>query len=189
MKKLSSIDQRALVNLSNKLKVSPKSLFLLINFESRWNPKAVNLRSGARGLIQFMPFTAKRMGYYNSIDLVTRFPTIKSQLEGPVYNYLNAFKPFPNDQSLFFSVFYPKARTWPLYKMFPSIVRKYNPGINRPVDYMKKVYQSGNLPFLPPILILLGIATILYITNKNKRQRKGGIHGTKKAIQGSKAGR
>lgn len=184
MPRLTRQENQALKDVSKALNVPPKKLSILINFESRWDPQALNKISGARGLIQFIPSTAKRMGFHNSLDLVTRYPTIKSQLEGPVYSYLKAFKPFKNDQSLFFSVFYPKARTWPLYKRFPLNVRKSNPGINTPADYMRKVYFSSGLPFVPPFLILLGIATILYITNK--RQKKGGKHGReeKKAIKG-----
>lgn len=180
---LTPIDHRALVDISSRLGIPPKSLYILIRFESKWNPQALNRISGARGLIQFMPKTARSMGYIDSLDLVRRHPTIKNQLEGPVYNYLKAFKPFTGDQSLFFSVFYPKARTWPLYKSFPKYVQKVNPGIRTPADYMRKVYRASNLLFLPPFLILLGIGTILYITILEK----GGKRGTsQKAIKSGK---
>lgn len=183
MPALSSVNRLALNRVSKSLGIPSKSLYILINFESKWDPQAHNSLSGARGLIQFMPGTAKKMGYHNSLDLVARYPTIKSQLEGPVYDYLKPFRPFKNDQSLFFSVFYPKARTWPLYKQFPPIVKQYNPGINTPADYMRKVYTSSGLQFLPPFLILIGIGTILYITIK--RSKKGGKHaGQKKLTSG-----
>lgn len=183
MYNLTAIDRKALISVSSSLGILPKKLYILIQFESKWNPQALNRTSGARGLIQFMPKTARSMGYVDSLDLVRRHPTIKSQLEGPVYNYLKAFKPFTGDQSLFFSVFYPKARTWPLYKSFPKYVQNANPGIRTPADYMRKVYRSSDLLFLPPFLILIGIGTILYITYTKK---KGGKRGTTKTIEGRK---
>lgn len=181
MYNLTTAHKNALIRTASRLGVSPKQLYILINFESRWNPKAHNKLSGARGLIQFMPGTAKKMGYYNSLDLVTRHPTVISQLEGPVYKYLKVYKPFTSDQSLFLAVFYPDARSWPIYKKFPKIVPLYNPGIYTPSDYIKKVYRSAGLPFIPPFLILIGIGTILYITIK--RQKKGGSYARQKAVK------
>lgn len=40
----------------------PSWLSAAIQFESRWNPAAVNPGSGATGLIQFMPSTARKLG-------------------------------------------------------------------------------------------------------------------------------
>jgi len=53
----------ALKNVASSVNVPYDSLYRLINFESGWDPKATNPISGARGLVQFMPSTAKWMGF------------------------------------------------------------------------------------------------------------------------------
>ena len=175
---LSPRNEKALNEVSARLGISSRKLWALIQFESRFNPFIKNPYSSARGLIQFTDSTAQRLGYKNSYDLVTRHPSIESQLRTPVYNYLKQFKPFPTDQALFMSVFYPKARYWPSFKLFPYQVRKVNPGINTPADYVRKVYRRTNLTYFPPILFLLGIGAILYITYK-----RGGFKWPKKPGQ------
>ena len=60
---LTAQDWTALKNLAKKINVPVDSLYKLINFESSWDPQARNPKSGARGLIQFMPKTAADMGY------------------------------------------------------------------------------------------------------------------------------
>jgi soluble lytic murein transglycosylase-like protein len=42
--------------------------FSQIQQESSWNEKAVNLKSGAMGLAQFMPATARELGLTNPFD-------------------------------------------------------------------------------------------------------------------------
>lgn len=179
---LSTADRRALDQTAARLGVGSNKLKALIQFESRFNPTIKNPYSSARGLIQFVDSTARRLGYNSSADLVSKHPTVRSQLEGPVYAYLKQFKPFPTDQSLFMSVFYPKARLWPAGKQFSKAIQKVNPGIRTPGDYTKKVYMRAGLTYVPPVLILLGVSGILYITLFKK---KGGIYGTTKASQGS----
>jgi hypothetical protein len=44
----------------------PVDLAVVIEFESRWNPKAVNAQSGATGLIQWLPSTASGLGMVSS---------------------------------------------------------------------------------------------------------------------------
>ena len=60
---LSVAEAEALGTASSKLKVANDSLYKLVNFESGWDPQAENPYSGARGLVQFMPKTAKGMGF------------------------------------------------------------------------------------------------------------------------------
>ena len=48
--------------ISTKLGVSKDALIAIMRHESRMNPKAVNKMSGATGLIQFMPDTARGLG-------------------------------------------------------------------------------------------------------------------------------
>lgn len=63
---LSKDESAALKKTASELNISTDSLYKLINFESGWNPQAKNPKSGARGLIQFMPSTAAGMGYKGS---------------------------------------------------------------------------------------------------------------------------
>lgn len=50
------------VNISNKLKCDPNALMAVMKSESSLDSKAVNSSSGATGLIQFMPSTARSLG-------------------------------------------------------------------------------------------------------------------------------
>lgn len=181
---LSPANQKALDNTARRLGIPSRRLYALISFESNFNPKILNPITKAAGLIQFMPKTAASMGYKNQYDLILKHPTIKSQLETPVYNYLKKYKPFTGDQSLFMAVFYPKARTWPSFKRFPDYVRKVNPGINTPGDYTKLVYRKAKLTYLPPLLILVGLGTAIYYTII----KKGGRYAAKKTSTQSKPG-
>lgn len=68
---LTAQEWTALKNLAKKINVPVDSLYKLINFESSWNPQAKNPKSGARGLIQFMPSTAADMGYAATGSIAT----------------------------------------------------------------------------------------------------------------------
>lgn len=144
-----------------KLGVDRKWLYRLIKFESGFRPLVKNPYGSARGLIQFIDSTARGLGYEDSLDLVTTHPTIESQLLGPVYQYLNQFKPFPTEQSLFMAVFYPKARNWNPNTIFPEHVRRVNPGIVTVNDYVRKV-KGIKKKVVSGAMLLIG-ATLLYI--------------------------
>lgn len=140
MKKLTAKQESLLQNLASILGVSRDDLFSLINFESAgWNPLARNKLSGARGLLQFTNSTARGMGYASADDLVAKHPSIESQLEGPVYNYLKQFIPFTGKQSLYMAVFYPKYRNVHPLTHFPDKVKSLNPGIFTAQDYIDYV--------------------------------------------------
>jgi len=126
-----------------QLQVDPDDLYRLIDFESGWNPLAKNPNSTARGLIQFVDSTSRKLGYSDSSELVQLNPTITDQLP-IVKNYLMGFKPFYGKQSLYMSVFYPAARSWQTGKKFPESVRIANPGIDTVGDYMNKVDKKNN---------------------------------------------
>ena len=128
-----------LQDVSKKLGVEPSWLWALIQFESAGNPAARNKITGARGLIQFMPATARELGYKNADEIVEKYPTFEKQLETPVYNYLKRYAPFPTKQSLYMSVFYPAARKWTLGAFFPALVIKQNPGIDTVQSYINHV--------------------------------------------------
>jgi soluble lytic murein transglycosylase-like protein len=68
---LTNPEWSALKDTAAKLNMSWEPLYKLINFESTWDPEARNEISGARGLIQFMPSTARDMGYKGSIGIMT----------------------------------------------------------------------------------------------------------------------
>ena len=147
--KLNDAEAAALVQVSASLGVSGESLYALVNFESGWNPKVLNKsgyphddRKWAAGLIQFMPDTARGLGFVDQYDLIEQYPDRISQLKGPVLKYLNKFKPFPTDQALFMSVFLPSYRYVSPEKQFPDSVIAVNPGIKTPIDYIKKVYAN-----------------------------------------------
>lgn len=151
--------------LAKKLAVPSIWLDKLIQFESAWNPKAVNKYNGASGLIQFTNTTAKGLGFNSAKEIIEKYPDIDSQLLGPVYQYLIKYLPFPNPQSLYMSVFYPVARNWGTTQVFPLYITKGNPGIYTVQDYIKKVENKNQ-----PVYLLIGILSIgiLLILTKRK---------------------
>lgn len=160
---------RALIQMmAGRLGVRPDDLMNLIKFESGFNPKAKNPYSSARGLIQFTDSTAKRLGYKSSKDLVKKNPSVKDQLP-LVERYLSWYKPFTGKQSLYMAVFYPKARYWNKNKNFPANVRKVNPGISNPGDYVSKVEGGKVATFV--LLPLVAGSLILYYVLKKKGKR------------------
>lgn len=169
--------EKALKEVSSKLGVSSNDLQKLIMFESGFNPQAKNQYTGARGLIQFMPDTARSMGFKSADDLVDRYSSAEAQLKGPVLDYLSKYKPFTNNQSLYMSVFYPQYRNVPIDTAFSDSIRKVNPGINFVSDYINLVEKrSGKAISFPKkpfsflgFIIPLGVitlATSYYITHK-----------------------
>lgn len=152
---------KALQEVSASLGIDPNDLYKLIDFESKWNPQAKNPYSSARGLIQFTDKTAQSLGYKDSLDLVTKNNSIESQLYFPVLQYLSQFKPFPTKQSLYLSVFYPKARTWSLNTEFPDTVKKVNPGIVTVADYINKIDKRTVAGFSGGLLSLMVLGLLL----------------------------
>ena len=151
--------------IAGNLEVSPADLFKLIQFESKWDPLAKNPRSSAKGLIQFTNATAKSLGFNDSLDLITKNPTITDQLP-IVEKYLAKFKPFGTKQSLYMSVFYPVARTWNENAEFPAVVQKSNPGIKTVKDYVRKV--EGTLVAETTIIPIVGGMILLYVILNRK---------------------
>jgi hypothetical protein len=156
-------ETKALNTLAGWLGVPAAWIYSLIMFESTWNPLARNKKSGARGLIQFMPQTARDLGYKTADEIVEKYPAIASQLLGPVAAY---FKlpgkrgPYPTKQSLYMAVFYPTHRDVPPDTMFSAKARKANPGIDTVQDYVNYVegihsQVKGGTGFVL-FLILLG---------------------------------
>jgi hypothetical protein len=182
MKALTDSQATALNETAIIVGANPESLYRLILFESGWNPQAKNPTSSARGLIQFIDSTARDLGFSDSLDLVTKYPDIESQLRGPVAEYLAQWGPYPNDQALFMGVFYPAAIHWDPDQPFPAWVTNANPGIATPADYMAMVYKAqpvsdqqilaaitpGKVLGLTGILLIAGAAVALwYVTTQS----------------------
>lgn len=161
--------------LADRIKTDWRWVYSLIQFESAWKPGARNPSSGARGLIQFMPATAREMGYASADDLVAKHPTARSQIEGPVLKYFRGrASSFPTEQSLYMAVFYPKHMNASPDTVFSSRVQAQNPGIRTVQDYIDKV--RSRLPQwmkdLAPdtvaeagadLLLLIGLGILAYI--------------------------
>jgi hypothetical protein len=161
--KLTDREKEALIRTAAAIQVNADWLYKLIDFESLWNPFARNPYSGARGLIQFIDSTARRMGYLDADDLVEKNPTIEQQLLNPVYHYLREFRPFPTEQSLTMAVFYPAYRSIDMKTPFPDSVVAVNPGINTPLDYIKKVFGDDWIPSAS-VAVLVVAGAVLFLT-------------------------
>ncbi len=146
---ISRADLEALRYVAEKLGVPISWLEGVINFETAgtWDPKIKNPNSSGRGLIQFLDGTARQLGYRDSLDLVTRHPTVQSQLTGPVLRYFQQWKERPRDkQDFYLRVFLPELRKAPpdtvIFATNPEKRAKFakaNPGIVTVGDYVQKL--------------------------------------------------
>ena len=132
----------ALVALSGQLGIDPAWLANVIQFESRWNPKAVNRSTGASGLIQFMPSTA--MGLGTTVEAIRRM-TAGQQMQY-VAAYFRRFRgKLRSQEDVFMAVFYPVAVGRGASYRFPARVSKVNPGIYTAGDYARKALRAAKL--------------------------------------------
>ncbi|MBO0946999.1 transglycosylase SLT domain-containing protein [Fibrella forsythiae] len=96
----------AIIDLSQWLGIRPAWLLIIMFKESGLNPKAVNKYSGASGLIQFMPGTAKGLG--TSVEHI-RTLTGLQQMEW-VRKYFTPYRGRMHSLwDTYFAVFYPAA--------------------------------------------------------------------------------
>ena len=110
-------------NISNELGIEANWLMFVMWFESRLNPKAVNPISGATGLIQFMPSTARSLG--TTTDVLKRMNNI--QQSDYVLAYLRPYKgKMKSWVDVYLAVFYPKAMGKPHFVITSDIVAKQN---------------------------------------------------------------
>ncbi len=105
-----SLNQTAFGNkvmdISAKLGVPAEWLMFVMWFESKLNSRAVNDYTGATGLIQFMPATAKGLG--TTLQKLKDMSNVQ-QLDY-VYKYLLPYKSkLKSFQDLYLSVFFPAA--------------------------------------------------------------------------------
>lgn len=94
------------VQIANTLGFEPNWLMIVMFFESGLNPQAVNSQTGASGLIQFMPQTARNMG--TTVEDIRAMDALE-QLDY-VYQYLLPYKgKIKSLGDLYLRVFYPAA--------------------------------------------------------------------------------
>lgn len=94
------------VQIANALGFDPNWLMIVMFFESGLNPQSVNSQTGASGLIQFMPATARNMG--TTVEDIREMDAIE-QLDY-VYQYLLPYKgKIKSLVDLYLRVFYPAA--------------------------------------------------------------------------------
>ena len=122
------------VSIANELRASPNHLMAIMHFETKVNHQAVNPLSNATGLIQFMPFTARRLGTSTSALLAM---TEIQQLDY-VAKYLMPYKGKLNTLGDFYaSVLWPvavgKPDSYILFR-FGSIEYRQNNGFDRNRD-------------------------------------------------------
>jgi hypothetical protein len=94
------------IALCARLGIKPSWLMVVFHKESGINPRAVNRYSGASGLIQFMPGTARNLG--------TTVEAIRRMSGAEQLTYVEAyFQPYVGRMhslwDCYFAVFYPKA--------------------------------------------------------------------------------
>ena len=108
--KLGDNQFRDIENLANKLNMEPQYLFAVIDFETggKFSTSIKNGKnSGATGLIQFMPNTAKDLG--TTTEELSKM-TVEEQL-GYVEKYFNQFngRNYDSLDKVYMDVLYPKA--------------------------------------------------------------------------------
>lgn len=133
----------SIINTAGQIGADPAQLAYVINFESNgFNPQAVNPRSGASGLIQFMPSTARSLGTtVEAIRLMTAMEQMV--LVEKYFKMIAGSRPLDNFQALTMAIFYPKYMDVPPTTAFPSNVQAMNPGIRTPQDYMDMVLRKA----------------------------------------------
>jgi hypothetical protein len=126
----------------------PAFLANVINFESRFNPAALNKKTNAAGLIQFMPKTAARLG--------TTTEALRQMSAGAQFTYVEQYlRPFKGklktQPDVYMAVFYPAYVGRPANTPFPPNVQRANPGIKTPADYTQMANRAAVLPSDPGV--------------------------------------
>lgn len=160
-----------IISLANELGITdPGWLANLINMESSFNHKAVNRKSGASGLIQFMPETA--ISYGTTVQKIRKmtakeqWPYIRKYLKGKPKRwslaadvYMSVFYPWgmgkPPNTSLAAHFARRKSKQYEDtngrkgikgYDRAYSIFTSSNPGIVTKQDYANKANRKAKLP-------------------------------------------
>lgn len=156
------------------LGVSSDTLYKLVDNESGWQPTIKNAQqnSTARGLIQLTDRAAQDLGFKTSLDAISKYPTIEAQLKGIVLPWLKKFGPYKNDADLLLQVFYPVARRMHPMDALPEPIRKANPGILTPFDYVQRALKSKTSALAAfqktaggalPVILIIGIGILFLL--------------------------
>jgi len=152
---LTPAETQELVALARELKVPAEWVAALIDIESGWKHTAMNIYNPttgkvisdwdyrkalpagyvhyATGLNQMIPSTAKAFGYRGGLDFLKDFPTVISQLRGPVKKFFKYYAPYKSMTDFYVANFWPAARK-DTSKSVPAWVRNNNPGFNTFAD-------------------------------------------------------
>jgi hypothetical protein len=147
-----------IVSYADRLDTDPAWLANVINFESGFSPSIRNAAgSGATGLIQFMPSTARSLG--TTTDALARM-TARQQMEY-VYRYFAPYKGRLNTQAdVMMAVYYPRAvGQGPSYSIYEDYRRRrgdsaaevylrQNAGIRTAGDYTTRAMRRARLTSL-----------------------------------------
>ena len=129
-------------DICNQLNIKPDWLMFVMWFESKLNPQAVNPISGATGLIQFMPSTARSLG--TTTDVLKHMNNVQ-QLDY-VLAYLRPYKGrMKRWIDVYLAVFYPKAMGNPNFVITSDIVAKQNKifDLNKDLDISVKEIETA----------------------------------------------
>lgn len=129
------------VNICDQLQIKPNWLMFVMWFESKLNPQAVNPISGATGLIQFMPSTARGLG--TTTAALKRMRNVQ-QLDFVLY-YLRPYKGrMKTWVDVYLAVFYPRAMGNPNFVIASDIVARQNKifDLNKDLDISVKEIES-----------------------------------------------
>jgi len=129
------------IKISNELGIDPNWLMFVMWFESRLKANAINPKSMAAGLIQFMPSTAKALG--TSTDGLLKMSNVE-QLDF-VYKYLKRYNGrMKTWVDVYLAVFYPAAIGKPDYVITKDIVAKQNKifDLNKDLDISVKEIET-----------------------------------------------
>lgn len=121
-----------LLRLSERLGVPANYLDAVIEIESRRNPQARNKDTGATGIIQFMPSTARELG--TTVEEIYNM-SLDEQFE-LTYRYFithSKGKQLNRPCDVYLVIFYPKYIGYSLDTVFPNSVYQVNKGL----DYNK----------------------------------------------------
>jgi len=128
-------------NICTELRIEANWLMFVMWFESKLNPQAVNPISGATGLIQFMPSTARSLG---TTTAVLKHMSNVQQLDY-VLAYLRPYKGrMKRWIDVYLAVFYPKAMGDPNFVITSDIVAKQNKifDLNKDLDISVKELET-----------------------------------------------
>ncbi|MEO0160814.1 MAG: lytic transglycosylase domain-containing protein [candidate division WOR-3 bacterium] len=139
-------------HFSRVYNIDPYLVKLIIEKESQFNPRAVS-RSGALGLMQLMPETARRLGVKNPFDPI-------QNIEGGIKFLRILFDMFEGNLEL----------TLAAYHAGPSLVKKLNriPPIPETIAYVDYIISRYGGYSPKPIYFVMTETGVPLLTNRPK---------------------